>query len=76
MEISTLIHSIIDWIQDRMRERTSWDGLTIIIISILALVASPIIRYVAWAGLVYGVWTLWRGDKPISPGYKMPQPPK
>jgi hypothetical protein len=76
MEISALIHSIIDWIQDRMRERTSWDGLTIIIISILALVASPIIRYVAWAGLAYGIWTLWRGDKPISPGLKMPQPPK
>lgn len=76
MEISSLIHSLIDWIQDRMRERTSWDGLTIIIISILALVASPIIRYVAWAGLAYGIWTLWRGDKPIASGFKMPQQPK
>lgn len=60
---SSLIHSIIDWIQDRMRERTSWDGLTIIIISVMALVASPFIRYAAWLGLAYGIWTFWKTDK-------------
>ena len=57
---SPLIHSVIDWIQDRMKERTSWDGLTIIVISILALVASPLIKYAAWSGLAYGCWTLWK----------------
>lgn len=60
---SSLIHSIIDWIQDRMRERTSWDGLTLIIISVMALVASPFIRYAAWLGLAYGIWTFWKKDK-------------
>lgn len=46
-----------------MRERTSWDGLTIIIISVMALVASPFIRYAAWLGLAYGIWTFWKTDK-------------
>jgi hypothetical protein len=59
-----MINSAIDWLQDRMRERTSWDGLTIILISLMALVASPLIRYAAWAGLAYGIWTLWRGENP------------
>ncbi len=63
MAVSNLVHTLIDWLQDRMRERTSWDGLTIIVISILALVATPIIRYVAWFGLAYGVWTFWKVDK-------------
>lgn len=57
------IHSAIDWIQDRLKERSSWDGLTIIIISLLALVASPLIRYAAWAGLAYGVFILLSQEK-------------
>lgn len=65
MDVQSLIHSMIDWLQDRARERTSWDGLTIIVISILALMASPIIRYVAWLGLAYGIWTLLKKEKPI-----------
>jgi hypothetical protein len=45
-----------------MIERTSWDGFTIIIISVLVLSASPLLRYAAWAGPVYGVWTLWKKE--------------
>ena len=52
----------IDWIQERMKERTSWDGFTIIVISVLVLSASPLIRYAAWAGMVYGAWTLWKKE--------------
>ena len=61
-EISVVatINSVIDWLQLRLKERTSWDGLTIIVISVLALVASPLIKYAAWVGLAYGVWTLWK----------------
>ena len=64
MSYANMIHSAIDWLQDRMRERTSWDGLTIIVISLMALVASPLIRYAAWAGLAYGLWTFWRKETP------------
>jgi hypothetical protein len=64
MSIPNLIHASIDWLQDRMRERTSWDGLTIILISLMALVASPLIRYAAWGGLAYGAWTFWRKESP------------
>jgi len=64
ISIVATINHVIDWFQLRLKERTSWDGLTIIVISILALVASPLIRYAAWVGLAYGVWTLWKKDKP------------
>ena len=60
--VMSTIHYIIDWIQARLKERTSWDGLTIIVISVLALVASPVIKYAAWAGLAYGAWAVWRKE--------------
>lgn len=44
MSIPNLIHARIDWRQNRMRERTCRDGLTIILISLMALAASPLIR--------------------------------
>lgn len=64
LSVKTTINYIIDWLQLRFQERSSWDGLTIIVISILALVASPIIKYAAWVGLIYGGWTLWKKDRP------------
>jgi hypothetical protein len=50
-----------------MKERTSWDGLTIILISILVIMSSPLIKVAAWAGLVYGIWTLWAKEKKWVP---------
>jgi hypothetical protein len=63
MSENTIVSTVnwaIDWLQERMKERTSWDGFTIIFISVLVLSASPLITYAAWAGLVYGAWTLWK----------------
>ena len=65
--ITTTINYVIDWLQLRLKERTSWDGLTIIVMSILALIASPIIKYAAWFGLAYGAWTLWKKEKHPAP---------
>ena len=65
MSENTIVSTVnwaIDWLQERMKERTSWDGFTIIFISVLVLSASPLLRYAAWAGLVYGAWTLWKKE--------------
>ena len=64
ISVATTVNQVIDWLQLHLQERTSWDGLTIIVISVLALIASPLIKYAAWAGLAYGAWTLWKTDKP------------
>ncbi len=63
----SFLHSAIDWVQDRMKERTSWDGLTIIVISILVIMASPLVKIAAWAGLAYGLWTVWKKEKKFLP---------
>ena len=33
-----------DWIMARLAERTSWDGGVVVAVSILALIASPLIK--------------------------------
>lgn len=53
-----MIKSGINWVKDRLAERTSWDGGVVIAVSILALIASPIIKWVAYAGIVYGIFTI------------------
>jgi len=47
-----------EWILARIAERTSWDGVSIIAISVAILVASPLVKWIAWAGLAYGIYTL------------------
>jgi hypothetical protein len=60
VSIKSIANYVVDWIQERINERTSWDGMSIIIISFLVLIASPLVKYAAWVGLGYGAWTLWK----------------
>ena len=47
-----------NWIKNRLAERTSWDGAIIIGVSLCVLLAAPIIEWLAWPALLYGVYTL------------------
>lgn len=47
-----------EWILARWSQRTSWDGAIIIGVSVCVLVAAPIIEWLAWPALLYGVYTL------------------
>ena len=35
---------MIDWMKARLAERTSWDGVTIVAMSLMVLVAAPILK--------------------------------
>ena len=51
---------MIEWIKDRLSERTSWDGGALIAVGVITLFFSAIIpvNLLAWAAIVYGAWTL------------------
>ena len=53
---------MMDWLKDRWSERTSWDGATIIAVSVMVIVATPIVKFLAWPALIYGAWTLYQGE--------------
>ena len=55
-----------DWlhqIEDRAKERTSLDGGGLIVICRCALFFAPLVKWAAWAGLIYGAWTIFKKEK-------------
>ncbi len=52
-----------DWFKDRAKERTSLDGGALIALSLLVLLAGPLVKWAAWAAIAYGAWTLLTKEK-------------
>ena len=48
---------------EKLGQRSTWDGSVIIGISVLALLASPFVKYVAMAGIVYGCWRVYEQEQ-------------
>ena len=53
---------LVQWVKDRWAERTSWDGVMLVGVGLVALLFSPLVKWAAWAAIVYGAWTLFRGE--------------
>jgi hypothetical protein len=53
----------INWIKDRLDERTSWDGAVLIGVGVVVLIAGPLAKLVAYGAIAYGAWTLWKKEK-------------
>ena len=53
---------IMDFIKDRLAERTSWDGGVIVAGSLAIILFGGIVKIAAWAGLAYGIWTIWKKE--------------
>ena len=47
-----------DWLKSRLTERTSWDGATLVGVSLVVLFLGPFAKWACYAGLVYGAWTI------------------
>ena len=50
----------INWVKDRLEERTSWDGAVLIGVGVVVLIAWPFAKLAAYAAIGYGIWTLWK----------------
>jgi hypothetical protein len=51
------------WITQRLKERTSWDGVALIVAGVIYLVFEPIASIVAYGAIAYGAWTLWKKER-------------
>ena len=49
---------MLDWLKDRIKERTSLDGVSLIVICGSVILFGGIAKLLAWAGLAWGVYTL------------------
>ena len=51
-----------DWIMDRVEERTSLDGLALIVACGAVILFGGLAKLLAWVGLAWGVYTLVKSD--------------
>jgi hypothetical protein len=54
---------MLDWIKARVKERTSLDGVALVAICGGFLLFDGLAVMAAWAGLLYGVWTIIQAEK-------------
>jgi len=50
------------WIQERIKERTSIDGVVCIALGLMILFLSPLAKIAAGLAIAYGVWTIWKSE--------------
>ena len=51
-----------NWIQNRLDERTSWDGAMLVAVGVIVLFAGPFAKLAAYAAIGYGAWTIWKSE--------------
>ena len=56
------MHLLKEWVKDRLPERTTWDGGVCIALGLLVLFITPLAKIAAGAVIVYGAWTIWKGE--------------
>ena len=54
---------MLDWIKGRISERTSLDRVALVAICGGFLLFDGLAVLAAWAGLIYGVWTIVQPEK-------------
>ena len=51
-----------DWLKNRLKERTSLDGAALVGLGGLVLFMAPLAKIAAGVAIVYGAWTIWKGE--------------
>ena len=52
----------IDWVKDRLEERTSLDGVALIAMGVIALFFTPFVKFAAYGAIIYGAYTLIKSE--------------
>lgn len=51
-----------NWIKARLEERTSIDGMALIAIGVIVLIAGPFAKLAAYIAIGYGAWTIYKSE--------------
>ena len=55
-------NKLVAFCKDRVSERTSWDGVLLILVCGLVLFTGSVAKILAIVGLVYGFWTCYKAE--------------
>jgi hypothetical protein len=56
------VQTIWKWLKNRIVERTSWDGIALIVVGVIVLSLGPWAEYVAYAAIALGLYTLVKSE--------------
>ena len=51
-----------NWIKNRLKERTTWDGGAFIALGLLILFMTPLAKIGAGVAIAWGAWTMWKSE--------------
>ena len=51
------------WINERLKERTTIDGVVLVAAGIAFLIFKPLASLVAYGAIAYGAWTIWKAEQ-------------
>ena len=57
-----IMHLLKEWVKETLPERTTRDGGVCIALGLLVLFITPLAKIAAGAVIVYGAWTIWKGE--------------
>jgi hypothetical protein len=60
--IMNIVNLAKQWVTDRIKERTSWDGAVLIAAGGSFILLGPVADVIAYIAIVYGAWTLWKKE--------------
>ena len=49
-----------DWIENRLKQRSTVDGVLMIAAGAAIIVFSPLTKLIAYGAIAYGAYTIWR----------------
>ena len=51
-----------NWITDRLSERSSWDGGALVATGLVVLFLGSFATWAASAAVAWGAWTMWKSE--------------
>ena len=51
-----------NWLKDRLKERTTLDGVCLVVTGMIVLTLTPLAKIAAAAAVAYGVWTILKAE--------------
>ena len=51
-----------NWISERMKERTTLDGVILIALGLMILFLAPLAKIAAGLAIAYGIWSIWKSE--------------
>jgi hypothetical protein len=51
-----------NWIKSRLKERTTWDGVGLVVLGMLVLFMAPLAKIAAGIAIAWGAYTIWKRE--------------